>query len=187
MHAVLQESISGVYADLVTRPTGRVVRERIERAIAGSSAAARRQVRPDARGRRRLGFSPRAIHGDPEARPDWTPVVAPLYQSSTFTNPIGSTAEVLYTRYGNNPNQTAIAKRLAALEGAEAAIFLSSGMGAIALSHLAVLRPGDHLLSSEWIYGGVRRPFAPEFGGVGIEVSFGGPLESRTCEWGLNK
>jgi len=37
MHAVLQESISGVYADLVTRPTGRVVRERIERAIAGSS------------------------------------------------------------------------------------------------------------------------------------------------------
>jgi len=35
MHAVLQASISGVYADLVTRPTGRVVRERIERAIAG--------------------------------------------------------------------------------------------------------------------------------------------------------
>src|SRR5436190_23661599 len=35
MHAVLQESISGVYADLVTRPTGRVVRGRIERAIAG--------------------------------------------------------------------------------------------------------------------------------------------------------
>jgi hypothetical protein len=35
MHAVLQESVSGVYADLVTRPTGRVVRERIEQAIAG--------------------------------------------------------------------------------------------------------------------------------------------------------
>ena len=117
--------------------------------------------------KRRLGFSTRAIHGDPEARPDWTPVVAPLYQSSTFTNPIGSTAEVLYTRYGNNPNQTAIAKRLAALEGAEAAIFLSSGMGAIALSHLAVLRPGDHLLSSEWVYGGVYRLFAQEFGRFG--------------------
>src|SRR5438094_9442562 len=37
MHAVLQQSISGAYADLVTRPTGRVVRERIERAIAGGS------------------------------------------------------------------------------------------------------------------------------------------------------
>ncbi|OLB06813.1 MAG: hypothetical protein AUH06_06695 [Gemmatimonadetes bacterium 13_2_20CM_69_27] len=137
--------------------------------------------------KRRLGFSTRAIHGDPEARPDWTPVVAPLYQSSTFTNPIGSTAEVLYTRYGNNPNQTAIAKRLAALEGAEAAIFLSSGMGAIALSHLAVLRPGDHLLSSEWIYGGVQRLFAQEFGRFGIDVSFVGPLESRTWKRALKK
>jgi hypothetical protein len=34
VHAVLQESVSGVYTDLVTRPTGRVVRERIERAMA---------------------------------------------------------------------------------------------------------------------------------------------------------
>jgi len=39
--------------------------------------------------KRRLGFSTRAVHGDPEARPDWAPVVAPLYQSATFTNPIG--------------------------------------------------------------------------------------------------
>ena len=36
VHAVLQESVSGVYTDLVTRPTGRVVRERIERAMATS-------------------------------------------------------------------------------------------------------------------------------------------------------
>jgi len=34
VHAVLQESVSGVYTDLVTRPTGRVVRECIERAMA---------------------------------------------------------------------------------------------------------------------------------------------------------
>jgi len=37
MHAVLQESVSGIYADLVTRPTGRVVRERIERTIASAA------------------------------------------------------------------------------------------------------------------------------------------------------
>ena len=36
VHAVLQESVSGVYADLVTRPTGRVVRERIERVMASA-------------------------------------------------------------------------------------------------------------------------------------------------------
>jgi hypothetical protein len=38
VHAVLLESVSGVYADLVTRPTGRVVRERIERAMATAQA-----------------------------------------------------------------------------------------------------------------------------------------------------
>jgi len=137
--------------------------------------------------KRRLGFSTRAIHGDPEARPDWAPVVAPLYQSSTFTNPIGSTHEVLYTRYGNNPNQVQIARRLALLEGAEAAIFVASGMGATALAHLAVLRPGDHLLSSEWIYGGAHRLFAQEFGRLGIEVSFVTPLEQRTWKRALKK
>lgn len=136
---------------------------------------------------RRLGLSTRAIHGDPAVRPDWTPVAPPLYQSSTFTNPVGSSAEVLYTRYGNNPNQVSIAKRLALLEGAEAALFVASGMGAVALAHLAVLRPGDHLLSSEWIYGGVHRLFSQEFGRLGIEVSFADPQESRTWKRALRK
>ena len=40
VHAVLQESVSGVYTDLVTRPTGRVVRERIERAMATAGGGA---------------------------------------------------------------------------------------------------------------------------------------------------
>ena len=136
---------------------------------------------------RRLGLSTRAIHGDPAVRPDWTAVAPPLYQSSTFTNPIGSSAQVLYTRYGNNPNQVAIAKRLALLEGAEAAIFVASGMGAAALAHLAVLRPGDHLVSSQWIYGGVHRLFTQEFGRLGIEVSFVNPQETRTWKRALRK
>ena len=137
--------------------------------------------------RRRLGLSTRAIHGEPTARPDWAPVAPPIYQSSTFTNPVGSNAEVLYTRYGNNPNQVAIGKRLALLEGAEAALFTSSGMGATALAHLAVLRPGDHLLSSEWIYGGVRRLFTQEFGRLGIEVSFVNPTHSRSWKQAMKK
>jgi cystathionine beta-lyase/cystathionine gamma-synthase len=137
--------------------------------------------------KRQLGFSTRAVHGDPQGRPDWSPVATPIYQSSTFTNPIGSTAEVLYTRYGNNPNQVAIARRLAALEGAEAALFVASGMGAVALAHLAVLRPGDHLVSSEWIYGGVHRLFAQEFGRLGIDVTFVNPTQSRDWKRAMKK
>ena len=130
---------------------------------------------------RRLGLATRAIHGDPAARGDWSPVAPALVQSATFTNPVGSGAEVLYTRYGNTPNQLSIARRLALLEGAESALFVGSGMGAVALAHLAILRPGDHLLSSEWIYGGVHRLFAQEFTRLGIDVSFVNPTQSR--EW----
>jgi cystathionine beta-lyase/cystathionine gamma-synthase len=137
--------------------------------------------------KRRLGFSTRAVHGDPETRPDWAPVVTPLYQSATFTNPIGSTQEVRYTRYGNNPNQLVIAERLALLEGAEAALFVASGMGATALAHLAVLRPGDHLISSEWIYGTTRKLFHAEFGRLGIEASFVNPLQAREWKRALKK
>lgn len=137
--------------------------------------------------RRRLGLSTRAIHGDAELRPEWTPISRPVYQSSTFTNPVGSSAEVLYTRYGNNPNQTAVGRRLALLEGAEAGLFVASGMGATALAHLAVLRPGDHLISSDWIYGGVHSLFTQEFGRFGIEVTFVDPVRSRAWKEALRK
>ena len=136
--------------------------------------------------RRKLGLSTRAIHGG-EARPDWTPVAPPLAQSATFTNPVGSSAEVLYTRYGNNPNQVAIAKRLARLEGAESALFVGSGMGAVALAHLAVLRPGDHLISSAWIYGGVHRLFTEQFDRLGIAVTMVEPTLSRNWKRALRK
>ena len=113
--------------------------------------------------RRKAGLSTRAIHGPPRPRRNRDPVTFPIFQSSTFINPIGSADEVLYTRYGNNPNQVELARRLSALEGAEAAIFLASGMGATALAHLALLNPGDHLVSSEWIYGATRRLFDREY------------------------
>jgi len=134
-----------------------------------------------------LGLSTRAIHGSFEPRPDGTPVAPVLAQSATFTHPVGGTRETLYARYGNNPNQIAIARRLANLEGAESALFTSSGMGAIALAHLAVLRPGDHLLSSAWIYGGVHRLFTQEFGRFGIEVTFVQPTQARAWKRALRK
>ena len=128
-----------------------------------------------------LGMSTRAIHGPLVRRPLRSPVTTPVYQSSTFINQVGSTEEVLYTRYGNNPNQLEIARRLASLEGSEDAIFLASGMGATALAHLAVLQPGDHLLATDWIYGGTRVLFTQEFQRLGIDVTFVDPSSSR--EW----
>jgi cystathionine beta-lyase/cystathionine gamma-synthase len=129
--------------------------------------------------RRPLGFSTTAIHGIPHRRPDWSPIAPALQQSSTFVNPIGSDDEVLYSRYGNNPNQLALAKKYALLEGCDDAIFLASGMGATALAHLAVLRPGDHLISSGWIYGGTQHLFDQELARFGIEVTYVNPDHPR--------
>ncbi len=134
-----------------------------------------------------LGPSTKAVHGQPDRGQDLEPVVTPIYQSTTFQQPIGSADEVLYTRYGNNPNHLTLAKKLAALEGAERAIFLASGMGATALAHLAVLRPGDHLLASEWIYGGTMRLFTEEFGKLGIDVSLVRPDNPRNWRQHVRK
>jgi cystathionine beta-lyase/cystathionine gamma-synthase len=52
-------------------------------------------------------------------------------------------------------------------------------MGATACAMLALLRPGDHLVSSAWIYGGTRRLFTEEFVTMGIEVTLVDPDERR--------
>jgi cystathionine beta-lyase/cystathionine gamma-synthase len=133
------------------------------------------------------GPSTLAIHGLPRRRPDWTPVAPSVVQSSTFTNPVGSLDDVLYTRYGNTPTQVELARKYALLEGAEAAIFLASGMGATALAHLAMLRPGDHLVSSGWIYGGTRRLFEEELVRLGIGVTFVDPEQHRVWRRAVRK
>jgi cystathionine beta-lyase/cystathionine gamma-synthase len=125
------------------------------------------------------GRSTIAVHGRPARKADWSPVVSPITQSTTFVNPVGGEEEVLYTRYGNNPNQVEVARKYAMLEGAEAAICLSSGMAATALAHLAILRPGDHLVASRWIYGGTQKLFDEEFGRLGIAVSYVDPAQPR--------
>jgi cystathionine beta-lyase/cystathionine gamma-synthase len=134
-----------------------------------------------------LGLSTIAIHGIPHRRPDWSPVAPPLQQSSTFTNPVGSEDEVLYSRYGNNPTQVDLARKYALLEGADAAVFVASGMGATALAHLAVLRPGDHLISSTWIYGGTQKLFDEELGRYGIEVTYVSPDQPRLWRKAIKK
>jgi len=137
--------------------------------------------------RPKLGLSTIAIHGTPHRRPDWSPVAPSVHQSSTFINPIGADDEVLYSRYGNNPNQVEVARKYAMLEGADAAIFVSSGMGATALAHLAVLRPGDHLISSTWIYGGTQKLFDEELGRYGIEVTYVSPDQARLWRKSVRK
>ena len=135
----------------------------------------------------RLGRSTLAVHGLPEPRHEHDPVVAPIMQAATFVNAVGSDREVLYTRYGNNPNQLSLARKYALLEGAEDAVFVASGMAATALAHLAVLRPGDHLIASRWIYGGTLKLFDEEFSRIGIQVTYVDPTTPRLWRKSVRK
>jgi cystathionine beta-lyase len=114
-------------------------------------------------------------------------VSSPLVQSVNYAQETGTSEGLLYTRYGNTPNAMIVQKRMAMLEGAESALVLSSGMGATACSMLALLRPGDHLISSAWIYGGTRKLFTEDLIGMGIEVSFVNPMEPRGWRKALRK
>jgi cystathionine beta-lyase/cystathionine gamma-synthase len=128
-----------------------------------------------------IGRSTIAVHGGSEHKSANSPVASPLVQSVNYVQEFGPAGaeSLMYTRYGNTPNEEIVQKRIAMLEGAEAALVLSSGMGATACALLALLRPGDHLLSSSWIYGGTRKLFTEEFVSMGIEVSFANPDERR--------
>jgi cystathionine beta-lyase/cystathionine gamma-synthase len=120
-----------------------------------------------------------AVHAGTESRAADAPVVNPLYQSVNFIQEIGTADGLRYPRYGNTPNAELVQRRIAALEGAETAVLLGSGMGAIACGLLALLRPGDHLLASSWIYGGAMQLLTKEFATLGIEVTLADPFEPR--------
>ena len=120
-------------------------------------------------------------------RAEWSPVAPAIVQSSTYINPVGSDEPVLYAGDGNTPTQLAVAQKYAALEGAEAAVMVASGMAATALAHLAVLRPGDHLISSRWIYGGTQRLFDEELARFGIGITYVSPDEPRLWRKSVRK
>lgn len=122
--------------------------------------------------RRAHGPSTRAVHaGDAPARAA-EPVVNPIVLSTTFHSQEGGGGEVRYARYGNAPNQLAVQARLEALEGAEDAVAVGSGMAATACALLAHLRVGDHVVAADAIYGGTRALLSDELARFGIETTF---------------
>ena len=130
-----------------------------------------------------------AVHGG--ARTDQrdvdAPVVNPIYQAVNFIQEIGTDAGLRYPRYGNAPNAEAVQRRVAAIEKAEASLLLSSGMGATACGLLALLRPGDHIIASSWIYGGTRALLEQEFTTYGIDVTLVNPMETRVWRKAIRK
>ena len=103
-----------------------------------------------------------------------------LYLTSSFVQPDAETCAhnfanpadgYTYTRTGN-PTVSSFEQRLAALEGAEAAVATTSGMSAILLLCMGLLKAGDHIVCSRSMFGSTIRLLGMDMARFGIEATF---------------
>ncbi|PYT59099.1 MAG: cystathionine gamma-synthase [Acidobacteria bacterium] len=118
-----------------------------------------------------MGFATNAIHVGQEPDPATGAIVAPIYQTSTYVNEeLGKNKGYDYART-NHPNRKALERTVAKLEGGHSAYVFSSGMAGID-AMFRLLRPGDHVVLSEAVYGGVFRLSTQLLVHFGLEFSF---------------
>lgn len=132
------------------------------------------------------GHATLGIHGGAAPAVQGEPVVPSIVQSATFFGD-GRDGEVLYTRYGNNPLHVQVGQKIALLEGAEAGLVLGSGMGAIAMTLLALTQAGDHIVASSHLYGATRSLLENELPRRGVTTTFVDPSEPRDWRQSLRK
>ena len=103
-----------------------------------------------------------------------------LFLTSSFVQPDAATAAArfaneeeafVYSRF-SNPTVTMFERRLAALEGTQACIGTSSGMSAILLLGMGLLKVGDHVVCSQSVFGSTIMLFSREFAKFGVESTF---------------
>jgi cystathionine gamma-synthase len=115
-----------------------------------------------------MRFETRAIHVGQDPDAEFGAVSVPIYQTSTYAQPaVGKPKAYDYAR-GGNPTREALQEVLASLEGGTRALSFSSGLGATT-TLLLTLRPGDHVVLGDDVYGGTYRLLARVMNGWGVE------------------
>jgi len=114
----------------------------------------------------------RAIHEGQQPDPVTGSVIVPVYQTSTFEQEgIGQPRGYAYSRAGN-PTREALEKVLASLEQGKFGLAFASGVAATTAVFHALLRPGDHVIVGDNIYGGTYRLLDNIFRPWGLDISY---------------
>jgi len=117
------------------------------------------------------GFGTRAIHAGQEPDPQTGAVMTPIYQTSTYAQESpGRHRGYEYSRT-DNPTRTAYQECLASLEGGKHALAFASGLATTA-TIIQTLKPGDHVVCCDDVYGGTFRIFDKVFQPQGIDFTF---------------
>ncbi len=118
-----------------------------------------------------LGLGTLAVHAGQQSDPATGAIMTPIYQTSTYAQEApGVNKGYEYGRV-TNPTRSALEANLAGLEGANHGICFSSGVAATD-AIVKCLKPGDHILASDDLYGGTYRLIREVFGPFGIESDF---------------
>ncbi|HEY9538520.1 MAG TPA: PLP-dependent transferase [Kiloniellaceae bacterium] len=129
-----------------------------------------------------------ALHAGYRSDPHTGAVAVPIYQTTSFEfHDTGHAANLfalkelgnIYTRI-MNPTCDVLEQRVAALEGGAAALAVSSGQAASAISIQNIAGTGDNIVSSTNLYGGTWNLFANTFKTMGIEVRFVDPSDPES-------
>ena len=120
----------------------------------------------------------RAVHAGQREDPLAGAVMTPIYQTSTYRQEgLGKHKGYEYART-QNPTREALERNVAALEGATHGFAFGSGLAALD-ALLKLLKPGDHVVSTDNLYGGSHRLMTRIFEGYGLRFSF---VDSREPE-----
>lgn len=117
------------------------------------------------------GFGTRAVHAGQEPDPATGAIMTPVYQTSTFVQSAPNEHQGYDYARVSNPTRTALEANLAALEGAAHGVTFASGVAAID-AVLRRLRPGDHVVSTNDLYGGTYRLMRQVHEPMGIDFTF---------------
>ena len=116
-------------------------------------------------------FETTAVHAGMRPDPSTGAIITPIYQTSTFVlNDSGEPQPYEYAR-ADNPTRTALQEALAALEAGKYALSFSSGMAAIH-NLLKMIKPGEHIIAGDDLYGGTYRLFSEILTGYGLQFTF---------------
>ena len=131
---------------------------------------------------REVKFATKCVHAAEKPDPAFGAHTTPIFQTSTFifenvrqgaARFAGEEARIRVCRIPpNTPTHAVLAEKFAALEGGEAGQTFASGMAAITAVVLTALKQGDHLISTDVIYGCTYSLFSEVLPGLGIDVSF---------------
>ncbi len=118
-----------------------------------------------------MKFNTKAIHAGQKPEETSGAVMPPVFHTSTYAQKAPNDHQGYdYARVGN-PTRTALEKLIAGLEEADHCACFASGVAAID-AILKTLRPGDHVISTNDLYGGSYRLFTKVFEPYGIEFTF---------------